>query len=218
MLDWSTIDTVLLDMDGTLLDLNFDAHFWRELVPRRYAERRGLDLPTARTVLEPLFRRTEGTLAWYCLDHWSRELGLNIAAMKREAADGVALLPHALEFLDAVRAGGRRAVLVTNAHRDSLALKLERTRLGDHLDAIVCAHDLGAPKEEVSFWSRLHSRESYDPARSLLVDDNLAALRSARRYGIAHLVAACRPDSRAPARRTDEFTELHRFLDIMPPR
>ena len=41
-LPWPEIHTVLLDMDGTLLDLRFDNHFWRELVPERYAERHGL--------------------------------------------------------------------------------------------------------------------------------------------------------------------------------
>ena len=34
--DWRAIDTVLLDMDGTLLDLRFDNYFWLELVPRKY--------------------------------------------------------------------------------------------------------------------------------------------------------------------------------------
>ncbi|MGD8938682.1 MAG: haloacid dehalogenase, partial [Gammaproteobacteria bacterium] len=38
MIDWTQIDTVLLDMDGTLLDLHFDNHFWREHVPLRYGE------------------------------------------------------------------------------------------------------------------------------------------------------------------------------------
>ena len=37
MLDWQDIHTVLLDMDGTLLDLHFDNHFWLEHLPKRYA-------------------------------------------------------------------------------------------------------------------------------------------------------------------------------------
>ena len=31
-LAWRDIDTVLLDMDGTLLDLHYDNHFWLEPV------------------------------------------------------------------------------------------------------------------------------------------------------------------------------------------
>jgi putative hydrolase of the HAD superfamily len=41
------IDTVLLDMDGTILDLKFDSHFWRELVPTKYAAANALTVVDA---------------------------------------------------------------------------------------------------------------------------------------------------------------------------
>ena len=31
-IDWTQLDTILLDMDGTLLDLEFDNHFWGTVV------------------------------------------------------------------------------------------------------------------------------------------------------------------------------------------
>ena len=39
---WESVDHVMLDMDGTVLDLAFDNHFWRDVVPERYAQQRGL--------------------------------------------------------------------------------------------------------------------------------------------------------------------------------
>jgi HAD superfamily hydrolase (TIGR01509 family) len=213
---WQSIDEVLLDMDGTLLDLNFDNHFWREHLPRRYAERFGLDLQRAKEELQPRFRRAEGTIQWYCLDYWTRELGLEIAVLKREVQHLIAVHPHVLDFLNAIRGTGKRAVLVTNAHHESLALKLERTRLGGHFDAVVCAHDLGLPKEDVRFWDRLQSVEPFSRERSVLIDDSLPALRSAHAYGIRHLLAVRRPDTRGPSRDVREFPAVDGFHQLFP--
>lgn len=41
-IDWQAVDTVLLDMDGTLLDLAFDNYFWQKLVPETYGEQQGI--------------------------------------------------------------------------------------------------------------------------------------------------------------------------------
>jgi len=216
MIDWSDIETVFLDMDGTLLDLHFDNHFWQEHVPLRYAERLGGDVQRAKTELFPRFRRVEGTMDWYCLDYWSRELDLDIALLKREVEHLIAVHPHVIEFLEAVRATGRRMVLVTNAHFKSLTLKMERTQLGGHFDAVICAHDLGRPKEDPAFWGQLAEREPFAASHTLLVDDSLAVLRSAKRHGIAHLLAVRQPDTRGPVRDVTEFQAIDSFRDIMP--
>lgn len=216
MIPWSDIDTVLLDMDGTLLDLHFDNYFWLEHVPRRYAERKRLGLEQARAELMRRYQAVEGTMEWYCLDYWSGELGMDVPVLKEEVDHLIAVHPHVTEFLDAVRASGRRSVLVTNAHGKSLALKMDRTRLGGHLDALVCAHDLGLPKEDAGFWARLQGVQPFAPARTLLVDDSLVVLRSARHYGLGHLLAVLHPDSRRPAKDVAEFSAIKSFRDIMP--
>ncbi|MFO7642317.1 MAG: GMP/IMP nucleotidase [Candidatus Competibacteraceae bacterium] len=215
-LPWTLIHTVLLDMDGTLLDLRFDNHFWRELVPARYAERHGLPLARARVEVMARTQAVEGTLAWYCLDYWSRELALDIVTLKREIAHLIAVHPHALEFLDAVRAAGKRVVMVTNAHPRSLALKMEKTRLTGHFDAIICAHELGLVKEQPEFWPRLQEQEPFEPAMTLLVDDHSAILSAARDYGIGYPVWVARPDSAHPPRPPGEFPAIHDFSELLP--
>ncbi|MCB1919848.1 MAG: GMP/IMP nucleotidase [Candidatus Competibacteraceae bacterium] len=215
-LPWLEIDTVLLDMDGTLLDLHFDNHFWRELIPERYAERHGLSLAQARVEIKARTHAIEGTLEWYCLDYWTRELALDIMALKREIEGLIAVHPHVVEFLTALRAAGKRILLVTNAHQHSLALKMEKTRLTRHFDAMICAHDLGLVKEQPEFWPRLREIEPFDPATTLLVDDNLSILRTARDYGVRRLVSVLRPDSVDPPRTPDGFPAIHDFSDLLP--
>ena len=216
MLVWQEIDTVMLDMDGTLLDLNFDNHFWKEFVPLRYAQLHNLSLEQAKRELAPRFQAMEGRLEWYCLDYWSVDLQLDIAGLKQELAELIAVHPHVTEFLDAVRSSGKRLLLVTNAHRDSLNLKMEKTCLQTFFDAIICSHDFGLAKEQAGFWQALQDNHVFEKQRTLLVDDSLTVLRAAQAYGIAHLVSITRPDSRAPLKQITEFAAVEDFRALMP--
>lgn len=134
-LPWSDIDTVLLDMDGTLLDLHFDNHFWLEHLPQRYAELHGISRAMAELELQPLFERHAGQLQWYCLDFWSAELKLSVRELKQETAHLIALRADADTFLDAIKRAGKRVIMITNAHRDSLSLKTGTDRTGAVLRA-----------------------------------------------------------------------------------
>ncbi len=216
MLDWDAIDTVFLDMDGTLLDLHFDNYFWQQHVPQRYAEQCGMTIDQAKEELVPRFRAAEGSMEWYCVDYWSRQLGMDVALLKAEVAHLIREHPQVINFLLALKRTGKRRVLVTNAHTKSLELKLKHTTIGAHLDRIICAHDFGMPKEVQAFWGKLKQRELFDPARTLLIDDSLAVLQSAHGYGIKHLMAVHRPDSKAPVRVVAQFYAIRDFKEIMP--
>jgi len=205
---WNAIDTVLLDMDGTLLDQRFDSYFWLELVPERYAVRHGLTVEQARAVLGPLFAGKQGTLDWYCTDFWTRELSLDIAAMKYESREHVRFLPGAREFLQALRDKGPRVALVTNAHRDSLKVKAAQTGLLDYFDVVFSSHSFGVPKEHPQFWQQLETQLGFDRARTLFVDDSHPVLLAARRHGIGHIVAISKPDSTLAAREVEEFMSV----------
>lgn len=203
-------------MDGTLLDLHFDNFFWQHHVPLRYAEKNQLHIDDARKILVPKFQSAEGTMDWYCVDFWSEQLDLDIALLKAEVDHLIAIHPHVVEFLDAVKAAGKHVALVTNAHQKSLMLKMERTSLSHHFDDIICAHDFGLPKEEPEFWDKLNLTLPFNKDETLLVDDTLSVLRSAQKHGIQHLLAVLNPDSQSPQRDTEEFQAIKDFRDITP--
>jgi len=215
--DWKSVDTVMLDMDGTLLDRHFDDHFWEEFVPARYAEKHGGTMEEATRHLLSRYRSQERTLAWTDLDFWSRELSLDIPALKREVDHLINLHPHVLPFLAAVRASGRPVVLVTNAHSKTLDLKMSKTPLAGLVDRIVTAHEFGVPKEDGRFWALLGEKVPFDPARTLLADDTVGVLESARAYGIRFLVHISRPNSRRAPTPSADFFSIESFAAIMPP-
>jgi putative hydrolase of the HAD superfamily len=216
-LPWREIDHILLDMDGTLLDLHFDNHFWLEHVPSRYAEARGLSVEETKKLLPARYTDILGTLQWYCVDHWSRELGLDIALLKQEIEHLIAVHPHVIDFLQWANQSGKQVWLVTNAHQKSLALKMEKTQLAGYFHRIVCSHDIGLPKEHPDFWDKVREIEPFDPSRSLFVDDSPPVLAAARDYGIGQLLQILAPDSKLPVRERGEFPAVRDFSQLIRP-
>ncbi|WP_444889133.1 GMP/IMP nucleotidase [Microbulbifer sp. DLAB2-AA] len=215
MLDWRSIDTVLLDMDGTLLDLHYDNHFWLDHLPKRYAEVHGLDPERAQIELQREIDARRGTLEWYCLDFWAETLKLDILAILREIEERIALRPHTEAFLQGLRQLRKPTYLVTNAHRHGLDHKLQITGLEPWFDDIISSHDYGHAKESGNFWHALREEVAFDPERTLFVDDNQSVLAAAQDYGIAHLLCIRQPDSRGPKRQISDFPAIHHFDEIM---
>lgn len=216
MIDWRAIDTVLLDMDGTLLDLHFDNYFWLTHLPARYAQHHGLCPDEASQKLHQLFHETRGTLNWYCLDFWTRNLEVNIRQLKEEVQHLIAERPHVMQFLRALQAADKQRILITNAHRESLDLKLAVTGIERELDKIISSHDYGYPKEDQQFWHTLAEHVQFNPSTTLFIDDSLAVLGAAERYGIKHLCAIRQPDSKKGAIDTLHFPAINHFDDLLP--
>ncbi len=216
MLNWSHIDTVLLDMDGTLLDLHFDNHFWLTVIPEQHAKRRGISLPAAKRDIFERYKKVSGQIQWYCLDYWQKELDLPIMALKREIEHLISIREDVPEFLEALRQAGKRLILLTNAHPDSLSLKVERTRLDQYLDALVSTHEYGVSKEHQELWHAVERDLDFDKTRTLFVDDSLSVLAAAREFGIKHLLAVENPDSQQPHNEISDYMSISDYRTLLP--
>jgi len=211
---WNEIDTVLLDMDGTLLDLHFDNYFWRYHLPAAYARKHGLTLPEAERIVFTQFTDQQSTLNWYCLDYWSKQLELDVVALKKEVQHLIGLRPGAVEFLQFLRKRGKRSILITNAHRDSLDLKMQRTDISRLFDRLISAHDFGHPKESPGFWQALANVETFAPDRTLFVDDTHSILDAAKTAGITHVFGIVMPDSKGDARDHPSYPLIQHFSEL----
>lgn len=208
-------DTLMLDMDGTVLDLAFDNYMWLELVPTRYAEARSIHPDEARSSLYARFREMQGRLEWYCLDHWSELLDLDIAGLHREEHHRIGYLPGAEDFLARVRERDLRVLLVTNSHAETLSIKDEATGIRRHFDAVYSSHSFGVPKEHREFWEALNAAEGFDPRRTLFIDDTAPVLASAAAYGVNMLLEISHPDTSRPPRTSETFTGIEGLRSLV---
>ncbi|MBE0582366.1 MAG: HAD-IA family hydrolase [Desulfofustis sp.] len=213
--NWSAITTVLLDMDGTLLDKYFDDFFWEDYVPQVFAQQNGLSHQQARESLLQRYRAVESTLQWTDLDFWSEELGLDIPALKNSVDHLIKVHPHVLNFLDFLEQQGKTTCLVTAAHDKTLQIKLAKTEIGPRFDRIVCAGEIGLPKQNPLFWLRLEEALGFQRSQTLLADDTAKVLQAARQHGIEHLVFVAKPSSRSPVRPHTDFFSITAFDELM---
>ena len=215
---WADIDTIMFDMDGTLLDLHFDNYFWQRLIPKFYSEKHGMSEAAAREIIHCKYSEVRGTLSWYCLDYWQQELELDITGLKTKVKHKISVRPSVEEMLQELKLSEKRVLLITNAHPSSLEIKMEHTGISHFFDQCISSHTLRLAKENHGFWENLQSLEKYNPERTVLFDDSLPVLRQARREGIKHLFGIEKPDSRGPAVMMAEFQQIEDFATILPSR
>jgi len=213
---WAAIDTVLLDMDGTLLDKHFDDYFWEQYVPEHYSLLHDLTVEEAKKELLGRYRQVENTLEWTDLDYWSGQLGLDIPNLKARLTHLIDVHPFVVDFLHFCRGRGKNVYLVTNAHSKTLDIKLEKTDIGSMFDRIICSEEVGLAKEEVQFWERLEQMLKFDKTRALLADDTEKVLFAAEQHGIAKLIFVARSSSRKPPAFSRNFPSIEYFIELIP--
>jgi 5'-nucleotidase len=214
--DWSHIDDVLLDMDGTLLDRHFDNFFFEEELPRRYAVMHELSFDAARDQLMAMYRSVEGELAWTDLHYWTERVGIDVVALHRELDHMIGFLPDAEAFLLALRRLGKRVTVLTNAHRAGVDVKTARTGLDRHVSRIVDAFEVGWLKMRVEYWPICRQLVGFDPKRALYIDDDEQCLAAAEHFGVGRIFHRSKSSSQIPAVPSSRFASIESFQTILP--
>ncbi|KGQ70363.1 HAD family hydrolase [Chelonobacter oris] len=216
MLDWDTIDTVLFDLDGTLIDLRLDACFWKEIVPQAYAEKNAVSPTQSRQKLKRLYHEVEHSMQWYDIDHWADTLNLPIRDMQRAHAVNTQVRSGVYSLLTTLKSMDKRLMILTDSHPFSLQVKMENCDLAPHFDHLISSHEFQQPKMNSTLWTALYRDYQIDPNRTLLLDDIEAVLDQAKQNRLAYTIGIENPDSRLPPKsfqRHHSIDDFHRLLE-----
>jgi putative hydrolase of the HAD superfamily len=119
-------------------------------------------------------------------------------------------------FLNALKDCGKRRILLTNAHPHNLAVKLEHTGLGQHLDLLLSTHTFGYPKEDQRLWQAVAEHTGLEPERTLFIDDSEPILDSAAKFGIRYCLGVTNPDSGQADKIYQRHPALNDYRRLLP--
>lgn len=215
MIPLKEIKYILLDMDGTLLDKYFDDYFWEHLVPEKYAERHNITFGKAKKELLSRYKKHEGTLNWTDIDFWSRELNLDIPALKEQIKHLIEVHPHVEDFLKVLKRHKKKVYMVTNAHYKVLDIKLKKTEIGKYFDKCITSFEIGYPKEMIEFWQKTEKILGFDKENTLFIDDTVEILKTASSFGIKYTLLKTRANSKRHSIHTGDFPVLQDFSELV---
>jgi beta-phosphoglucomutase len=182
---------VLWDLDGVLVD---SAPYHRRAWQQAFANEGVLLDETA-------FRRTFGQrndsiIADVMGSYVPAERVAAIGAAKERrfralvAAEGIAALPGAMEWLRCLHGRGVPQALVSSAPPENIAAVLQAIRAAGLLQAVVSGEEVRQGKPDPESFLLAAQRLGVAPARCVVVEDAPAGLEAARRAGMARLAVA----------------------------
>ncbi|MGD0351910.1 MAG: HAD family hydrolase [Dehalococcoidia bacterium] len=101
MVNPGDVKVVSFDVEGTLVTPDFSYAVWFEAIPRRYAEKNGINLEQARKAVEGEYRKVgDQRLEWYDVRYWFDKLGLGTPVpMMQRCENRVRYYPEVKEVL-----------------------------------------------------------------------------------------------------------------------
>lgn len=203
-------------MDGTLLDLDFDDHFWIQFMPTFLPEQHGYSGDDLNLKFHTPMRTTRGTLDWYCVDYWTEQLNMPVMPSMRRHRHLIRWRPGVTDFLRIARLAGLKLIVATNAHREVWQLKADTLDLVQYVDAVVSSHDYGKPKEAEHFWRSIERQLDLNLERCAFFDDSEAVLASAQTHGVGTVVGIDHPNSNRDPRVLNHHLQIRDFADLLP--
>jgi HAD superfamily hydrolase (TIGR01509 family) len=214
-IDWDSIDTVLLDMDGTLLDLHFDYYFWTVHLPKKYCQIHHADLSEITGYVASRLEEKQGQLEWYSTDYWSDQFQLNIIQAQEEIKHLISERAQVLEFLGLLGNMQKNRILITNSDRPSINLKFANCAIQPLLDQVISSQDYSAAKEQQEFWHQLRAHIDFNPDTALFIDDSESVLDSAQQFGIKNLLSIKEPISSQLRQVDSKYPMIENFLPLL---
>ncbi|MCX5867006.1 MAG: HAD family hydrolase [Proteobacteria bacterium] len=213
------VKIISFDLDGTLVDFEFNELVWHQGIPEKYAEKHNLDFESARGRVRAEYDRvTDGGLSWYDIRHWFNFFGLpgTHDELFERFRHSIRTFPEVKEVMKKLQGMGYEMVLTTNSSREFLTIELQETGLAPYFSRIFSAtSDFRMVKKVPEFYRQILGLLGTDEKSVIHVGDHWKFDYLAPREAGIESYFVDRKSEREPSREEGIIQDLSELLKIL---
>ena len=188
MVKLNSTTAILLDLDGVILNLDYDIKFWESWLPEHLASQSNQSLKEVKTKIQAEIDIQRGTLNFYDLNYWDDLLSVDCMEIIREQEEKCSYLEGSYEALQRLSAMQNPKHILTNGDPRAQEYKAETQNFLEFFDSIFYSMHTGYPKEEKEFWALARHNLNLDFEDAIFIDDDFKVVTAAIKVGIKKVI------------------------------
>ena len=188
MVKLNSTTAILSDLDGVILNLEYDIKFWELWLPEHVASQSNENLEEIKTKIQAEIDAQRGTLNFYNLNYWDDLLNVDCMEIIREQEEKCSYLKGSYEALQRLSTLKNPKHILTNGDPRAQEYKAETQNFLEFFDSIFYSMQAGYSKEQKEFWALARHNLNLDFEDAIFIDDDFKVVTAAIKAGIKQVV------------------------------
>jgi putative hydrolase of the HAD superfamily len=208
MVKLNSTTAILSDLDGVILNLDYDIKFWESWLPEHVASQSNRSLKEIKIQIQAEIDAQRGTLNFYDLNYWDDLLNVDCMEIIREQEEKCSFLEGSYEALQRLSTLKNPKYILTNGDPRIQEYKAETQNFLEFFNSIFYSMHVGYPKESKEFWALARHNLNLEFEDAIFIDDDLKVVTAAAKAGIKQVAWITPGKNRILQNRVETFASL----------
>ena len=208
MVKLNSTTAILSDLDGVILNLDYDIKFWESWLPEHVANQSNQNLEEIKIKIQAEIDTQRGTLNFYDLNYWDDLLNVDCMEIIREQEEKCSFLEGSYKALQRLSTLKNPKYILTNGDPRIQEYKAETQNFLEFFNSIFYSMHVGYPKESKEFWALARHNLNLDFEDTIFIDDDLKVVTAAAKAGIKQVAWITPGKNRILQNRVATFASL----------
>ena len=188
MVKLNSTTAILSDLDGVILDLNYDMKFWQSWLPEHVANQTNQSIEETQAEIQAEINKQRGTLNFYNLNYWDDFLNVDCMQIIKEKEEKCSYLEGSHEALQRLSALKNPKHILTNGDPRVQEYKAQSQDFWRFFDSIFYSMRAGYPKEQKEFWALARHNLNLCFEDAMFIDDGYNVVTAAVKAGLKKVI------------------------------